>query len=220
MFAFGAASSSPSPTASTTLHGVAGPGIQNCTISSEGHLAASRGTPLGQGVRYVFYGFDGKRVGEQWEIGPVDQPPGSRLLSAAESIERADIHSMRCSYLSTNHFQRCGPDFVVDEGADIALESIVIERNAISLRLLAFYNNFFSRGVYELQDQLYFIQLDSRAPIEPILTNVKSQDLVFRFPDVKPGRHTLLYGIVNKDYSSHSTGFYKLGRHACFDVPS
>ena len=127
---------------------------------------------------------------------------------------------MRCRFLSTDQFRYCGTGFYVDEGADIDIASILITQTAISARFMAFYNNFFSKGDYKITDQLYFVQLDSRSAIEPIVTNTKSQDLVFRFAGVKAGRHSLSYGlIIPNDIASLPADFGKLENRLCINVP-
>ncbi|HLJ84306.1 MAG TPA: hypothetical protein VKT51_09070 [Candidatus Eremiobacteraceae bacterium] len=183
------------------LKGVAGLGISSCALGGGGVLSAVPTSNSVQGIRYVFQDLHGKIVGEQWEIGRDIQPSDSYLIAGAESIERSNVHSMRCTFLMPEQFQPCGPELEVDEGPDIYLASIQITPTSISVRLVAFYNNFFSRGNYKLKDQLYFIQLDTHAPIEPLVTGVKSQAFVFRLSGVEAGRHKLSYGIISSDYS-------------------
>jgi hypothetical protein len=201
------------------LTGIAGPGISGCAISGDGVLSSKRTIPTTRGVRYIFQGRNGKWTGEQWEIGRWDQPPGSRLLASSESIERTDVQSMRCTYLSTKYFQPCGPGLEVDEGPDVALESILITPTAISVRIVAFYNNFFSRGNYKLRDQLYFVQLDNHTPIEPIVTGAKSQDFTFRLSGAESGRHSITYGIISTDYSTPPR-VQKLGNCVNLNIPN
>lgn len=211
---------SPSPSESAAMQGMAETGIKSCALGSDGGLSAIRTTPTGQGVRYVFFDKNNKWIGEQWEIGAQYQPPDSHVLASAESIERADIYSMGCAFLSANQFQYCGLGFNVDEGADINIASILITPSALSARFMAFYNNFFSKGDFKVHNQLYFVQLDSRSPIEPIVTNTKSQDLVFRFVGVKPGRHSLSYGlIIPNEMPTLPADFGKLEQRLCFTSP-
>src|ERR1700680_1501506 len=126
----GSLPTSPSPPASAALQGLAGAGIRNCSIGADGLFLAQRSSPTGQGVLYSFYDKNNKWIGEQWEIGAQYQPPDSHLLASPESIERTNIHSMRCAFLSASDFQNCGAGFVVDEGADVNIASILITPTA------------------------------------------------------------------------------------------
>jgi hypothetical protein len=210
----------PTPTQPAALEGSRGPGIQSCALGADGVLSAGITTSGAQDVRYIFFGDHGQWIGEQWTYdrqGPIRE---NHLLASQDSIERDDINTMSCTLLT--QLNPCGRPggWIVDEGPDIQLASLLFTREAISVEFEALYNDFFSRCGCQLRDQLYYVRLDDRELIEAIVTGTKAQLITLRFAEVKPGLHKLFYGFVQHDYSKSAQATQRMGSSACFRMPA
>jgi hypothetical protein len=199
--------------------GVQGADITSCTLDADGVLMAHSSSLRLSTLRYVFYDETGHWIGEQW-VDRDAQTGVIRLLASQGSIERSDIHMMRCFAPSEDPLAACGPELHVDEGPDTSVMSLLISRTSITVQIRAFYVNFVSQADIKLHDQLYFVQLDNRDSIKPIVTDATTQLIALFFGNVKPGRHKISYGNFEDENSTDPRGVQRLSKTACFTIPA
>jgi len=199
----------------SAIQGVAGPGIQACALRADGVLSAELAAP--NSVRYIFYDRNGKWIGEQWTSVLLRKPFQRRLLASPASLEQSEIATLHCDILT--QLRACNQWLIVDEGPAIDLTSLLFTRDSVSAQFTAYYSNFFSTD-FQLQDELFYIQLDDRPMIEPIVTDTKEQPLTIHFADTKPGKHKLSYGVFQWDLSKDPPSLERVGSQTCFSTVS
>jgi len=109
----------------------------------------------------------------------------------------------------------CG-SAIIDEGPDIALASLSASNGTLTVRLIAYYSNFFSHLEVPLGKQKYYIQFDARKAQRPVVSAHKTATLAFRFADVKSGKHKLFYAAYQVNDSNDVIP--PTGHGACFTV--
>jgi len=109
----------------------------------------------------------------------------------------------------------CG-SAVIDEGPDIALASLSASNGTLTIRLIAYYSNFFSHLEVPLDKQKYYIQLDARKAQRPVVSAGKTATLAVRFADVKSGKHKLFYAAYQVNDSNDVIP--PAGHASCFTV--
>jgi len=171
-----------------------GPGITRCTISDHGQFVASASASV-PAVRFRSTDKYGKWHGDLVVFPSVggmfaEDPPreyGALNLDAPSTLA--------CSTVTDADFHLTPMSTTIDVGQNVALRSLFLSRDAVTIRLRLFFTDFFSGKTDEpLQDAAYFYRIDMERPVEQIVNGGPTEYLVIRFPHLRPGRHIVTFG--------------------------